>query len=190
MYYASAKQQKLDTRLFVRTLVLRRPALSEEEGVAALRMLATQELAASLNILEQAIGDSRYKSTESNHLFFRWLAPLCLSVDALERLVRTIVTAEHASMHCLFVVAIKCFCNPHRLGGLDGCVLGSVKGASLMVVAWAVQTGAVESALSPFSKGRHQSATVWCDLALLRLSSSTCCERDVAESDSDSQIDS
>ena len=98
VYAATAKAQKLDTRLFVRTLVLRRPALSEEEGVAALTELSTQELAASINTLEQAIGDSRYKRTESNHLFFRWLAPVCLSVDALERLVRTIVTAEHANM--------------------------------------------------------------------------------------------
>ena len=98
MYAATAKAQKLDTRLFVRTLVLRRPALTEEEGVAALTELSAQELAASINTLEQAIGDSRYKRTESNHLFFRWLSPLCLSVEALERLCGSIVKAEHANL--------------------------------------------------------------------------------------------
>ena len=98
VYAATAKAQKLDTRLFVRTLVLRRPALTEEEGVAALTELSAQELAASINTLEQAIGDSRYKRTESNHLFFRWLSPLCLSVEALERLCGSIVKAEHANL--------------------------------------------------------------------------------------------
>ena len=97
VYHATAKAQKLDTRFFVRSLVLRKPALTEDEGSAAILQLAehaTGELTIALNTLEQAIGDSRYKKTESNHLFFRCLAPLCLSVAALERVVESILKAE------------------------------------------------------------------------------------------------
>ena len=97
VYHATAKAQKLDTRFFVRSLVLRKPAFTEDEGSAAILQLAEHasgELSIALNTLEQAIGDSRYKKTESNHLFFRCLAPVCLSVAALERLVESILKAE------------------------------------------------------------------------------------------------
>ena len=48
----------------------------------------------------------------------------------------------------------------------------------------------MKSAFSPLPRDATRARRFARDLALLRLSSSTCCERDVAESDSDSQIDS
>ena len=70
----AAVSQKLDTRLFVRTVVLRPPrSMSELAGLEAFEAIAKTELAASFDILEQAIGDSRYSKSESNHVFFRVL---------------------------------------------------------------------------------------------------------------------
>ena len=74
VYHATAVSQKLDTRLFVRTVVLRPPrSMSELAGLEAFEAIAKTELAASFDILEQAIGDSRYSKSESNHVFFRVL---------------------------------------------------------------------------------------------------------------------
>mmetsp|Transcript_32468 Transcript_32468/g.74377 ORF Transcript_32468/g.74377 Transcript_32468/m.74377 type:complete len:2019 (-) Transcript_32468:454-6510(-) len=84
VYSAAAKTQKLDTRLFVRTLVLRKPSLTEAEGIAALETFGKEDLVAAFNTLEEAIGDSRYPKSETNHLFFRLLAPMCVPLKKLE----------------------------------------------------------------------------------------------------------
>ena len=102
VYHATAVSQKLDTRLFVRTVVLRPPrSMSELAGLEAFEAIAKTELAASFDILEQvcpthhsplhssltthpileqAIGDSRYSKSESNHVFFRVLPKVCVSI--------------------------------------------------------------------------------------------------------------
>ena len=92
VYHATAVSQKLDTRLFVRTVVLRAPAsLSELAGLEAFEAIAKTELAASFDILEQAIGDSRYSKSESNHVFFRVLPKVCVSIAKLESAVAAMV---------------------------------------------------------------------------------------------------
>ena len=80
VYSAVAKTQKLDTRFFVRTLVLRKPCANEAEGLAVFESLRDEELATAFNTLEEAMGDSRYQKSETNHLFFRLLAPICSSL--------------------------------------------------------------------------------------------------------------
>ena len=91
VYLATAKSQPLDKRLFVRTLVLRKEAKTEAEGLAALTSLAKSELPTAFNTLEQAIGDSRRARTETNHIFFRLLAPVCISVATLETAIATLL---------------------------------------------------------------------------------------------------
>mmetsp|Transcript_29227 Transcript_29227/g.75274 ORF Transcript_29227/g.75274 Transcript_29227/m.75274 type:complete len:927 (-) Transcript_29227:436-3216(-) len=82
VYLATAKTQKLDTRLFVRTMILRAAATSGAAGFADLFAI---EMAAALNVLEQAIGDSRYGRTETNHIFFKLLAPISGTISDIEQ---------------------------------------------------------------------------------------------------------
>ena len=97
VYLATAKAQPLDKRLFVRTVVLRQPAKTEEQGIAALAQLAASELPTAFNTLEQAIGDSRYHRTETNHIFFRLLAPLCITTAKLEQAIGALLP-QYASL--------------------------------------------------------------------------------------------
>jgi len=101
VYFASAKQQALDTRLFVRALHSRAPALERDEAVENLRSLCTSEMAVTLATLEQAIGDSRYQITESNHLFFRSTSPLCLALDEAIAIVRGLLPTHQAKFASL-----------------------------------------------------------------------------------------
>lgn len=101
VYFASAKQQPLDTRLFVRALQQRAPALEHDAAIESLASLCTSEMTVALATLEQAIGDSRYQITESNHLFFRCTSPLCLSLDDAIRTVRGILPQYHAAFAAL-----------------------------------------------------------------------------------------
>ena len=97
VYHAHAKNQPLDKRLFVRTLVLRQPAKTESEGMAALAQLAASELPTAFNTLEQAIGDSRYARTATNHIFFRLLAPVTITLAKLEQAIAALLP-QHAAM--------------------------------------------------------------------------------------------
>jgi len=97
VYLATAKTQPLDKRLFVRTIVLRAPATTEEAGVEALAQLATKDLKEAFNTLEHAIGDSRYERTETNHLFFRMISPVAITVAKLEQTMAKVLP-EHAEL--------------------------------------------------------------------------------------------
>ncbi|EOD32164.1 acetyl-CoA carboxylase [Emiliania huxleyi CCMP1516] len=101
VYYASAKQQKLDTRLFVRTLHSRAPAATEDEAVESIATLCGTEMAVTLATLEQAIGDSRYQITESNHIFFRATSPLCIGADGVIKTIRSILPQYQAAFSAL-----------------------------------------------------------------------------------------
>ena len=81
----------------MRTVVLRQPAKTEEQGIAALAQLAASELPTAFNTLEQAIGDSRYHRTETNHIFFRLLAPLCITTAKLEQAIGALLP-QYASL--------------------------------------------------------------------------------------------
>ena len=98
VYLASAKGQPLDKRLFVRTIVLRQPAKTEAEGMAALSQLAASELPTAFNTLEQAIGDSRYERTETNHIFFRLLAPVTITLAKLEQAIAALLPQHGATI--------------------------------------------------------------------------------------------
>ena len=65
--------------------------MSELAGLEAFEAIAKTELAASFDILEQAIGDSRYSKSESNHVFFRVLPKVCVSIAKLESAVAAMV---------------------------------------------------------------------------------------------------
>ena len=102
--------------------------------------------------------------------------------------------AEHASKHCLFVVAIKSqvLLNPTGswLGGLERSRwLRTRLGEGSIVDVVLHGEGGYESSLSPLFRDATRARRFARASALLS-SSSSCCERDVAESDSDSQIDS
>ena len=96
VYLATAKAQPLDKRLFVRTIVLRQPARTEDEGMAALLQLANSELPTAFNTLEQAIGDSRYSRTETNHIFFRLLSPVAITRAKLEQAIASLLPPHSA----------------------------------------------------------------------------------------------
>ena len=51
----------------------------------------TSELPTAFNTLEQAIGDSRYSKTETNHIFFRLLAPVTITVAKLEQAIQALL---------------------------------------------------------------------------------------------------
>jgi len=98
VYVASAKKQPLDTRLFVRTLVLLKEATTEEEGIASLKNIESYGLPLAFSTLETAISDSRYKATESNHLFFKYTSPLMLTVTQAVKIVRDMLPAFSAEV--------------------------------------------------------------------------------------------
>ncbi len=80
----------------MRTIVLRLPRVpTEDAAVDAIHDLAQNELATCLNTLEQAIGDSRYPRTETNHIFFRHLAPLALTHSKLEAAITSALPPHH-----------------------------------------------------------------------------------------------
>jgi len=88
VYLATAKTQKLDTRLFVRTVVL---SNKPTDGAKAFTSLVSEHLAAALNVLEQAIGDSRYPRTETNHIFFKMLGSFTCTIGDLEQALSAII---------------------------------------------------------------------------------------------------
>lgn len=95
VYAAAAREQKLDTRLFVRTLVQRRPAYDEAEAALALSSLSRAEIATAVATLEQALGDARYaKYGESNHIFLRFACPIALPLEKAVATVRDAILPQ------------------------------------------------------------------------------------------------
>jgi hypothetical protein len=107
VYFASAKQQKLDTRLFVRTLHTRAAAMRDDEAVESLRSLCTVDMAVTLATLEQAIGDSRYQTTESNHIFCRATSPMRIGVDAAIKTIRGLLPQFQANFSALAATELE-----------------------------------------------------------------------------------
>jgi hypothetical protein len=107
VYTATAKTQKLDTRFFLRTIVIRKPAVTEAETLEALTTFGVSELVTSFNTLEGAIGDSRYPRSETNHIFFRLLAPVCLRAEKLKATIAALLPAFDARIKAMHVYELE-----------------------------------------------------------------------------------
>uniref|UniRef100_A0A7S4BXK4 Acetyl-CoA carboxylase n=1 Tax=Chrysotila carterae TaxID=13221 RepID=A0A7S4BXK4_CHRCT len=91
VYLAVAKKQPLDTRFFVRLLAHSQEGRTVSGATQLLQ--PTSQLLQGFATLEQAIGDSRYKPTESNHIFVRYLAPLRITLQQAVKTLKATLTS-------------------------------------------------------------------------------------------------